>query len=188
MHVPLIVLSAKKTNEEKVQGIESGADMYIEKPFSFTYLKAVVSRLLESRDRLREYYNSSASAFDYSDGKLISCEDKETIERINEYIDSNIDDGELTPEEVAEYMQLSLRNLYRKFKDLGLPAPNDYIKLRRIYFAGKMLVTTSLTVQEIIYRCGFVNRSHFYKEFDKVFHCRPKDYRATHKTRDESLA
>lgn len=187
MYVPLIILSAKNTNEEKIEGIGSGADVYIGKPFSFTYLKAVVARLLENRERLKEYYNSSASAFNYSEGKLISREEKETIQQINEFIDSRIDDGELTPEEVAEHMQCSLRNLYRRFKELGLSSPNDHIKTRRIYLAAKLLVTTSLTVQEIIFRCGFSNRSHFYREFDKHFSMTPKDYRMANKTKDEVL-
>lgn len=187
MHVPLVILSAKNTNEEKIEGIESGADVYVGKPFSFSYLKAVVARLLESRNRLKEYYNSSASAYNYSEGKLVSVEDKETIASINEFIDSNIEDCDMSPETIAEHFQWSLRNVYRKFKDLGLPSPNDHIKNRKINLAAKLLVTTSLTVQEIIFRSGFSNRSHFYREFDKRYGSTPKDYRNANKVKDNSL-
>lgn len=188
MHVPLVILSAKNTNEEKIEGIESGADVYVGKPFSFSYLKAVVARLLENRNRLKEYYNSSASAFNYSEGKLVSVEDKETIAAINEFIDANIEDCDMSPEVIAEHFQWSLRNVYRKFKDLGLPSPNDHIKNRKISLAAKLLVTTSLTVQEIIFRSGFSNRSHFYREFDKRFGATPKDYRNANKVKDKSLS
>ena len=66
--------------------------------------------------------------------------------------------------------------------------PKDLIKDCRINLAAKLLKTTTLTVQEIIYQCGFGNRSHFYKEFDKRFQMTPKEFRQQHKLKDESLA
>lgn len=187
MHIPLIILSAKNTSAEKVEGLASGADAYVGKPFHLSYLRAVIVRLLETRDRMKEYYNSSASAFEYTRGQLVDKESKEFIDRIVEYIDSNIDDSELSTEQIAKHMQVSVRNLYRRFKELELPSPNDFIKTHRITFAAKLLVTTSLTVQEIIYRCGFNNRSHFYREFDKQYGMTPKDYRTSNKTKDSQM-
>lgn len=105
------------------------------------------------------------------------------IDKIVEFIDSNIDDSELSTEQLANHMQMSVRNLYRKFKELELASPNDFIKSHRIAFAAKLLLTTTLTVQEIIYRSGFNNRSHFYREFDKQFGMTPKDYRISNKTK-----
>ncbi len=187
MHLPLIILSAKTSNEEKVEGIVSGADVFIGKPFSVSYLRAVVARLLESRNTLREYYNSSASAFEYTDGHLLDRDDKDFLTRVVEYIDNHIDDTDLSPDQLAAGLQMSLRNLYRKFKELNQPTPNDFIKNHRITYAAKLLLTTSFTVQEIIYRTGFSNRSHFYKEFDKRFGMTPKDYRQSNKKRDASF-
>lgn len=187
MHLPLIILSAKTSNEEKVEGIVSGADVFIGKPFSVSYLRAVVARLLESRNTLREYYNSSASAFEYTDGHLLDRDDKDLLTRVVEYIDNHIDDTDLSPDQLAAGLQMSLRNLYRKFKELNQPTPNDFIKNHRITYAAKLLLTTSFTVQEIIYRTGFSNRSHFYKEFDKRFGMTPKDYRQSNKKRDASF-
>lgn len=185
MYIPLVILSAKNTSAEKVEGLASGADAYIGKPFHLSYLRAVIVRLLETRDQMKEYYNSSASAFEYTRGQLVDKESKEFIDKIVEFIDSNIDDTELSTEHIAKHMQVSVRNLYRRFKDLELPSPNDFIKTHRITFAAKLLVTTSLTVQEIIYRCGFNNRSHFYREFDKQFGMTPKDYRNANKTKTD---
>ena len=187
MHIPLILLSAKNSIDEKVEGIESGADAYIGKPFSLSYLKAVVKRLLENRSRLREYYNTSASVFEHTEGKLMRRDDKDYLSKIIEYIDAHIEDSELSPEQLAAHLKTSVRNLYRKFKELDRETPNDFIKNHRINHAAKLLLTTNLTVQEIIYRCGFTNRSHFYKEFDKRFGMTPKDYRKANTTRDTSL-
>lgn len=187
MHIPLILLSAKTSNAERVEGIEAGADAYIGKPFSLNYLRAVAKRLLENKIRLREYYNTSASAFEFNNGKLMHREDKDYLQKITEFIDAHIEDSELSPDHLAAHMKISVRNLYRKFKEMGWLPPNDFIKNHRISFAAKLLQTTSYTVQEIIYRSGFTNRSHFYKEFDKRFHMTPKDYRNSNKCCDSSL-
>lgn len=187
MHIPLILLSAKTSDMERVEGIEAGADAYIGKPFSLNYLRAVAKRLLENKLRLREYYNTSASAFEFNKGKLIHREDKDYLEKITQFIDAHIEDSELSPDHLATHMKISVRNLYRKFKEMGWLPPDDFIKDHRITYAAKLLQTTSYTVQEIIYRSGFTNRSHFYKEFDKRFHMTPKDYRNRNKCCDNSL-
>lgn len=187
MHTPLILLSAKTSNEERVEGIDSGADAYVGKPFSVTYLKALVNRMLENRRYLKEYYNTAAGAFEYNEGKLVHRDDRAFIDSMVAYIEEHISDSELTPERLADHASLSLRNLYRRFKELELPSPSDFIKRQRITYAAKLLVTTTETVQEIIYASGFSNRSHFYKEFDKRFGMTPKDYRTQQGMADGSL-
>ncbi len=187
MHIPLIILSARTSTEEKVEGIESGADAFVGKPFSVSYLRAIVARLLSSRETLREYYNSSASSFEYADGALLDKDDKDFLEKVAEYIDGHLRDEDLSPEKVASTMQISSRNLYRKFKELNQPTPNEFIKNRRMMHATKMLLTTSRTVQEIVFAVGFTNRTHFYKEFEKRYGMTPKDYRQAHKVSDDSL-
>lgn len=176
-HIPIVILSAKNENDDKVEGINSGADVYVSKPFKMDYLRAVIARLLKSRCDMKGYYNSAASAFEYSDGQLIHKEDKEFLRKVVEYIHENMADPGLSVESMAEYFQSSVRNLYRRFKELGQLPPNDFIKNQRINHAAKLLRTTALTVQEIMYNCGFNNRSHFYKEFAKRFEMTPKAYR-----------
>ena len=187
MNIPLIILSAKNSNEEKIEGLQSGADAYISKPFSSNYLKAVVDRLIENEQRKKEYYNSSACAYDFAEGRLMPKEDKALLQAVTAFLADNIENSELTPDDLAAHLQISTRNLYRKFKELEQPTPKDFIKDYRINIAAKLLRTTTLTVQEIIYRCGFNNRSHFYKEFDKRFQITPKDYRNNMKQKDDSM-
>lgn len=187
MHIPLIILSAKNTNEEKIEGLDAGADAYIGKPFNINYLKAIAARLIENNNKIREYYNSSACAYEFSNGQLMQQEDKAFLQSVTLFIDANMENTELSPENLADHLQISVRNLYRRFKELEQLPPKDFIKDYRITFATKLLRTTTLTVQEIIYRCGFNNRSHFYKEFDKRFQMAPKDYRNINKQKDDSL-
>jgi AraC-like DNA-binding protein len=110
------------------------------------------------------------------------------MDKVVAYIDAHIDDETLSPEALADHLQISLRNLYRKFKELELPAPNDFIKNQRMAVAAKMLLTTADTVQEIMYRIGFTNRSHFYKEFGRRYGMTPGDYRAQNRKIDNSLS
>ena len=187
VHIPLVILSAKNTTDEKIEGIESGADAYIPKPFNTQYLKSIIKQLIKKQEELKQYYNSSASAFDYSGGQLLQNEDKKYIQTAIEIINENMDNSKFGPEELAEAMQTSSRNLYRKFKNLNQPSPKDFIKGQRISYAAKLLLTTTLTIQEIMYKTAFTNRSHFYKEFAKRYNYTPRDYREANKQKDNSL-
>ena len=183
MHIPVIILSAKNTVEERVEGLDAGADVYLGKPFSIKEMRSVIQRLLKKKVQMKEYYSTSASAFSYTDGELVSVEDKVFINEVNDYIVQAIPEGEVTVESMAEALHISTRNLYRKFKSLGLLPPNEYIREQKLLQAAKMLRTTNLTIQEIIYDCGFNNRAHFYKEFNKRYGMTPKDYRTQNRTK-----
>ena len=188
MHIPMVILSGKRDISDKVEGLAAGADAYVEKPFEVSYLRAVIYRLLEKQQTMLEYYTTSASAFVYSNGQLQDRESTDFISKISLYIDANIENEKLSAESIADYMQIGLRNLYRKFKDLELPPPNEFIKNHKLQVAAKLLVTTSLTVQEIIYRSGFNNRSHFYREFFRCYNTTPKDYRNQNKKKSSFTA
>lgn len=101
MHIPLVILSAKNTTDEKIEGIESGADAYIPKPFNTQYLKSIIKQLLKKQEELKQYYNSSASAFEFSGGHLLQQEDKKFIETAVELINRNMDNTKFGPEELA---------------------------------------------------------------------------------------
>ena len=177
MHIPLIILSAKSSEDERIEGLESGADAYINKPFSIAYLRTVANRLIENRKELKDYYNSGASAHSYMFGKLVSGGDKEFIDSVVQLMDSHLNDADLTAETLSRLLGISLRNLYRKFESAQLPTPKEYIRTYRINAAARMLTTTSMTVQEIIYATGFNTRSQFYTEFKKLFGVTPVEYR-----------
>lgn len=185
MHIPIIILSAKNASGDKVAGVESGADIYITKPFDIDYLRTVVKKLLEKKKSLKAYYSTVASALEFSSGQLVNREDKELMERAMNIISENIANSEFTPEDLASELQISIRNLYRKFGLLNLSPPKNFIKEQRINYAAKLLITTSLTIEEILYQSGFVNRSHFYKEFTKRMNSSPKDYRMKNKKEED---
>lgn len=180
MHIPLIILSAKSAIDDRIEGVEAGADAYIPKPFDIQYLKTIVRQLIEKKKKLQKYYSSSASAFDYVNGQLLSKEDRDLIQSATQIIADNINNIEFTPEDLADNLQISIRSLYRKFKELDILPPKDFIKEQRIAYAAKLLLSTNLTIQEVMYSTGFTTRSHFYKEFVKRYNLSPKEYREEH--------
>jgi signal transduction histidine kinase/DNA-binding response OmpR family regulator len=186
MHIPLIILSAKNSTDSKIEGIVSGADVYIAKPFDTNYLKSIVKRLIINREELKEYYNSSASAFEFTNGQLLEKEDKDFLDLMIQVMEQNLDNVDFTYEELTKKMKMSIRAFYRKFESLTQSRPQDFIKNYRLNYAAKLLVTTNYTVQEIMYETGFNNRSHFYREFNKKFNNTPQEYRSLYKKKDIS--
>ncbi len=187
MHIPLIILSARNTVDDMTEGVQIGADAYIGKPFNVKYLLAMVERMIESRKDMRQYYNSSASAYSYVKGQLLKKEDKEFLYKLEEFINSNLSDSMLDAEAIADAMNLSVRSLYRKLKELNHPSPNVYLKERRMEKVVNLLKTSDLSIQEIIFECGFNNRAHFYKDFGQRYGMTPKEFRQTQKTSEDTL-
>ena len=114
-------------------------------------------------------------------------EDSDLVSKATAFVEEHIEDSDLSPDTLAQYLQMSVRHLYRKFKDLEMPSPNDFIKDLRMAVVVKLLVTTQLNMQEIMYRTGFNNRSHFYREFSKRYDMTPSQYRSSHQQADNSL-
>lgn len=177
MHIPVVIISVKSAIDCRIEGIESGADAYVSKPFDIQLLKTVVKQLIEKHKKLKEYYNSAASSFNYINGQLLSTEDREFVQTLIRIVDQNINDIEFSPEDMADSLSISLRSLYRRLKDLGLLPPKDFIKKQRIEHSAKLLLSTNLTIQEIMYSVGFTTRSHFYKEFTRRYNQSPTEYR-----------
>ncbi len=187
MHVPLVILSARNTIDDMTEGVQVGADAYIGKPFNAQYLLAMVERLIENRKDIQQYYNSSASAYSYVNGQLLKSEDKGFIYKMEEYIGAHLSDSNLDAEAIADAMNVSVRSLYRRLKELNYPSPNVYIKDRRMNKVVKLLKTSDLSIQEIIYECGFNNRAHFYKDFSLRYGMTPKEFRQSQKSSDDTL-
>lgn len=176
-HIPVIIVSAKVTDNEQAEGFNTGADAYLTKPFSSQLLLSVVSRLLKNKTDLKSFYHSSESVYEFSEGRLIHSEDKQLLEKVISIIKDNIDNEELRPGFLADKLGMNLRSFYRYFKNFSDMAPSDFIKDYRLMYAAQLLRTTKLNVQEIIYKTGFTNKSYFYREFLKKHNMTPKEYR-----------
>lgn len=177
MHLPIVALSAKIDIKDQAKGFDAGADAYITKPFSSNLLTSVVSRLLSSKQDLKDYYDSAESSFEYTYGKLVHQKDSEFIDSILVILNKNLADPDLGPEFVSSQLKMSSRNLNRELKRILSITPSDFIKDYKLSYAAKLLLTTNLFVKEIINQVGITNKSFFYNEFAKKYNCSPKQYR-----------
>ncbi len=176
-HIPVIIVSAMISEKDQAEGLNRGADAYLTKPFSSVVLKSTVDRLVSNRETMKEYYYSPESAFQFSGGQLMHQEDKEFLEKVTAIIKANMNQEGLRPEFIAEQLHMNTRSLYRRFKKISDMTPSDFIKDCKLAYAAQLLVTTNMSVQEILYAIGNTNKSYFYKEFARKYQVTPKDYR-----------
>jgi signal transduction histidine kinase/ligand-binding sensor domain-containing protein/DNA-binding response OmpR family regulator len=176
-HIPIVLLSGKSSIESQIEGIETGADAYLPKPFHPRHLKALIESLLGRNKAVTDYNKSHYAAMEAFQGKLIHKEDKALLLRITQIIQKNIDDEDLSLEYIAKEIAISRMQLYRKIKELTEQTPTEFIRSLRLEQAEKLLKTTNHTVQEIMYGCGFNNKAYFYREFYKKYQYTPKEYR-----------
>ena len=176
-HVPLILISSQHDVEEQIETIKAGAELYVTKPFNTEYLKTTVEQLINRKKTLKDYFESPMSSFDYLFGKLTHQDHKKFMSEIIEIINSNITNTKLSVSLIAEELNLSTRNIYRKLKIIGDISISDLIRDTRIHIAQNLLIKTTLTIDEIVYKAGFSNRVSFFKSFSKKNGCTPKEYR-----------
>ena len=173
-HIPVILLTAKTRLEDKLSGLEAGADAYIEKPFSVEYLLATANSLLENRERTRLRYESMPIASPPPNG--LNKVDEEFLRKINEIIIGNYENPGFTMEDVIKELGMSRTSFYRKIKGLLNLNPNDYIKLQRLKVAAQLFNEGYTSVSEVCYKVGFSSPGYFTKCFHKQFGVSPKDY------------
>lgn len=180
-HIPLILVSANHLMEEQIAGLEAGAEMYITKPFDTNYLRTFVRHLIDRKETLKEYFSSPISAYELTVGKLTHKEHRRFIHRILEIISNNLTDKNLSAKFIADKLNISTRQLYRKLQEIGAESPLDMIRECRLHVSEYLLLNTTLTIDEIIYKSGFSNRSPFFKAFTAKYGCTPKEYRKERK-------
>lgn len=176
-HIPVILFSTAQQADERIKGVESGADICLTLPFNVDYLKAVADQLLKRNRSLKDYYKSSISAFELSDGRMLHQDDKKFIDRMLKIINDNISNTDISTKFIADELGVSIRNLYRRLEGILNQTPTNIIKEYRLAKAEQLLTTTKLSIDEIIYKAGFVNRGTFFKSFAVKFGCTPKVYR-----------
>ena len=173
-HIPFILLTAKTSLESKITGMNVGADMYIEKPFSKSYLMAVITNQIKSRQALREaFLKNPLSPMDT--GKMASG-DTEFINTLQAVVQENISNSELTLDDLATQMRISRSNLYRKINGVLNISPMDYLRVERLKQAAKILTEDKYTITEVSYMVGFNSPTYFTKCFHKQFGVLPKEF------------
>lgn len=173
-HIPIILLTAKNTMQSKINGLELGADAYIEKPFSPEYLHVQISNLLNNRNLVKEYYANSPLVHIRSMAHTKA--DEEFLETVNEIVQSHLEETELDVEHLAKYMNMSRPTLYRKLKGITNLTPNEIINITRLKKAALYLEEGRMNIQEIAEKVGYTSHTHFGRNFQKQFGITPSEY------------
>lgn len=186
-HLPFILLTAYNSEDNQLIGLEKGADAFLGKPFTPQKLLSTVSNLLARNEAIKKFNSSVYSASSFFRGHNMSTEDKSLMQKITKIISRNIDSEQLCVEFIANEVALSKMQLYRKVKEnLGV-TPIEYVKIIRLERARYLLTTTAMTIQQVMFACGFNSKTYFYKEFVKKFGQKPKDYRNANQTMENNI-
>ncbi len=173
-HIPVILLTAKVNAESKVQGFETGADAYIDKPFSLEVLMAQIANLLESREKLRKAYMDNPLIG--ANAIIHSKSDEEFLKKLHTIVQENLDNSDFIVEDIALQFNMSRASFYRKIKGFLNLTPNEYIRVERLKKAAQLLREKDYKVNEICYMVGFSSPSYFTKCFQQQFGVLPKDF------------
>jgi signal transduction histidine kinase/ligand-binding sensor domain-containing protein/DNA-binding response OmpR family regulator len=172
-HIPFILLTAKTDTDSKVTGMDCGADMYVEKPFSIEYLRACIRNVLELRRMLYEKFSSQPLVPLPS---LASTPvDNDFLTQLNAVIEENFANSSLNVDFLAERMNISRSGLFSKIKTLADVTPGELIQLMRLKKAAALLAEGKYRVNEVSYMVGFNSPSYFTKCFQKQFGIKPGD-------------
>lgn len=173
-HIPVILLTARSATENKVEGLETGADDYITKPFSTTELQARINNLIKQRKNLRKRYRKEI-IFDPKDMAVTSMDEKFLIKAFG-IIEQHISDYKFTVEGFAKEIGYSRMQLHRKIHALTDQSANELIRSYRLKKAARLLVKKSGNISEVAYEVGFNNPSYFASSFKNLFGYSPSEY------------
>jgi DNA-binding response OmpR family regulator len=174
-HIPIILLTAKTSLANQMEGAEIGADAYITKPFSPELLLLRIESLLMSRENLKRFYRN---LFNMNSPKKVDSNnpDEKLLESIYKELKSNLDKPEFNVNELSEKMNMSRSLFYKKVKMLTGVSPIEYIRSIRLQEAAQLLKTEKYKVYEVMYLVGFSDQKYFRQCFTKEFGYSPSEY------------
>ena len=174
-HIPFIMLTAKDSVLHRIEGLESGTNSYIPKPFHPDHLLVRIQKLIEEKELIFKHFSQDTLIENLST-LPIDNEEKVFIKKVIELIRNNIDNENLQSLFIEKELGISNSQLYRKIKQIFGLSPGDLIRTIRLKHAAELLRKNVLTVSEVCYQSGFNNRSYFYREFNKMYTITPKNY------------
>lgn len=175
-HIPIIVLTAKSSDEDRIKSIKAGADAYMTKPFIEEELKAKIAQLLVSRKKIREKYSQLILDTQNTSSELPNDSNFEFLQKVTDIIYREMKNVEFFPQGLASEMFVSLSQLNRKIKSISGLNTTNYILMVRLNRAKKILTTSQKPIGEIAMDCGFSDFAYFSKTFKKEFGITPSKF------------
>jgi len=172
-HIPIILLTAKVGEKNEMEGLKTGADAYVTKPFNSENLKMRVGKLIESRKQLQKRFSKD---FSIQPELAVSSTEASFLSRLKMVLDKEIIQPTFTSEQFAKAMLLSRTQLHRKLKAIFNMSASEFIRSQRLKLSLQLLKESDATISEIAYQVGFNTPSYFIKCFKETYHCTPNEY------------
>jgi signal transduction histidine kinase/ligand-binding sensor domain-containing protein/DNA-binding response OmpR family regulator len=174
-HIPVILLTAKSSTLNRIEGLSTGADAYISKPFSIEELKLTITNLLSSKEIMRQKYGERFISD--SEQENVNTPEGLFVKKLTNIIESNIDNPNFDVNDLVNEIGMSRTVLYKKVQTLTNHSVAGFIKNMRLKKAASLLINTTYSVSEVTYMVGFNDRKHFSKEFKKFYNLSPTIYK-----------
>jgi YesN/AraC family two-component response regulator len=183
-HIPVILLTAKSSEEQRLEGFKTGADDYVTKPFNFEVLEARIDNLLKRREKSQRIFRKT---LEVKSGELqITPLDVKFVENAVKCVEKNVSSPDFTVERLGMELGISRAYVFKKILALTGKTPLEFIRTIRLQHAAQLLEKSQLSVKEIAYTVGFNNPKYFTKNFKEQFHVLPSEYAALKKTGGEA--
>jgi len=176
-HIPVIMLTAKTSVEDRIEGLETGADDYLTKPFNIKELRVRVKNLIKQRQKLRERFRKELM-LEPKDIAVTSA-DERFLKQTLDIIEKNMSDEDFNVEQLGSELAMSRMQLFRKIKALTDQAPSEFIRTIRLKRAAQLIKSNFGNLAEITYEVGFNHPSYFAKCFRELFGVAPSEYSNT---------
>jgi AraC-like DNA-binding protein len=175
-HIPVILLTARAAEEQKVEGFQAGADDYITKPFNFEILASRIQNLIVQREKLHKNFPKQ---LDVKASELnITPLDEKFIQNAIKCVEENVSKTDFSVEDMSRELGISRAHLYKKTLALTGKSPLEFIRTIRLQQAAQLLEKSQLTVAEIAYQVGFNNPKYFARYFKEQYSILPSAYAA----------
>ena len=172
-HIPVILLTARQNTEAKLEGLQTGADDYVTKPFNMTILVLRIRKLIE----LSRYHRVTQGMIDPAPSEIvITSLDEKLIEKAIKYVEDNMSRTELSVEELSRELGMSRVHLYKKLLQITGKTPIEFIRVIRLKRAAQLLRESQLHVSEVAFEVGFNNPKYFSRYFKDEFGVLPSVY------------
>ncbi|WP_169305547.1 hybrid sensor histidine kinase/response regulator transcription factor [Sphingobacterium alkalisoli] len=173
-HIPIIMLTSKSNEEAKLFGLEQGAEVYLEKPISLTYLKMQIENLY----KLRLAFQSNTSKIQdlVNTADHLTNKDRDFLKKVNNEVLAHLEEYDFSIDSLAEKLFMSRSNFYRKLKSISGLSPNEYLRKVRLEKAAELLRSREYRISEIYYKVGFSSSSYFAKCFKAEYGVSPKEF------------
>lgn len=175
-HIPVILLTARASDQSRIESYKSGADSYISKPFNYDVLNARISMLLADVRRRKKVFKDSREI--EPSAVTITSLDEKMVQKALETVEANMDNASFSTVQLGEALGLSRSQLYRKFESVTGMSPADFIQRMRLKRAAQLLRDSRLNVSEIADMTGFNSVKYFNKHFKEEYNCTPTEYRS----------